>query len=207
MLYCFGQIDAPEGTTVETEDVLSVIESLKEESASKRADYVKKRAEENAQKLYDVMTKNLFKFSTERKSLIVLGVDITTDLLSKRQQNAINLQNGIGSSNGDNDSNSCEDYGYASPKALLGTIIAGNNAVCPIKLPAVERLPRYTTWVFLDRNQRMTADQSVVGRRRIYYDQNSGEALICSDSEEELLEDKEEKREFVESEDVMLRLV
>ncbi|KAM3252735.1 histone-lysine N-methyltransferase CLF [Capsicum annuum] len=199
------KIDAPEGTTVETEDVLSVIESLKEEFASKRADYVKKRAEENAQKLYDVMTKNLFKFSTERKSLIVLGVDITTDLLSKRQQNAINLQNGIGSSNGDNDSNSCEDDGYASPKALLGTIIAGNNAVCPIKLPAVERLPRYTTWVFLDRNQRMTADQSVVGRRRIYYDQNSGEALICSDSEEELLEDKEEKREFVESEDVMLR--
>lgn len=49
--------------------------------------------------------------------------------------------------------------------------------------------------------------QSVVGRSRIYYDQNSGEALICSDSEEELLEDKQEKREFVESEDVMLRLV
>ncbi|MCD7453185.1 hypothetical protein HAX54_019928, partial [Datura stramonium] len=49
-------------------------------------------------------------------------------------------------------------------------------------------------------------DQSVVGRRRIYYDQNNGEALICSDSEEELLEVKEEKREFVEAEDVMLWL-
>lgn len=36
MLYCSGQIDVPEGTTVE-----SVTESLKEEFASKRADYVK----------------------------------------------------------------------------------------------------------------------------------------------------------------------
>lgn len=52
----------------------------------------------------------------------------------------------------------------------------------------------------------MTEDQSVVGRRRIYYDQNGGEALICSDSEEEVIEDKEE-REFVESEDYILRLV
>lgn len=53
----------------------------------------------------------------------------------------------------------------------------------------------------------MTGDQSLVGRRRIYYDQNGGETLICSDSEEEVFEDKQEKREFVESEDVMLRLV
>lgn len=52
----------------------------------------------------------------------------------------------------------------------------------------------------------MTEDQSVVGRRRIYYDQNGGEALICSDSEEELIED-EEKRDFIESEDYILRLV
>lgn len=52
----------------------------------------------------------------------------------------------------------------------------------------------------------MTEDQSVVGRRRIYYDQNGGEALICSDSEEELIEE-EEKKEFVDSEDYILRLV
>lgn len=53
----------------------------------------------------------------------------------------------------------------------------------------------------------MTEDQSVVGRRRIYYDQNGGEALICSDSEEEAACDEEEKKEFVESEDYILRLV
>lgn len=50
----------------------------------------------------------------------------------------------------------------------------------------------------------MTEDQSVVGRRRIYYDQNGGEALICSDSEEEAIEDEDEKRDFVESEDYLL---
>ena len=53
----------------------------------------------------------------------------------------------------------------------------------------------------------MTEDQSVVGRRRIYYDQNGGEALICSDSEEEIIEDEDEKKEFLESEDYILRLV
>jgi hypothetical protein len=53
----------------------------------------------------------------------------------------------------------------------------------------------------------MTEDQSVVGRRRIYYDQTGGEALICSDSEEELIDEEEDKREFVEPEDFILRLV
>ena len=53
----------------------------------------------------------------------------------------------------------------------------------------------------------MTEDQSVLGRRRIYNDQNVGEALICSDSEEEVVEEDEEKRDFLESEDFILRLV
>ncbi|KAI8027660.1 Histone-lysine N-methyltransferase EZ3 [Camellia lanceoleosa] len=43
----------------------------------------------------------------------------------------------------------------------------------------------------------MAEDQSVVGRRRIYYDPHGSEALICSDSEEE-------KREFSEGEDRIL---
>ncbi|XP_027936536.1 histone-lysine N-methyltransferase EZA1-like isoform X2 [Vigna unguiculata] len=70
-----------------------------------------------------------------------------------------------------------------------------------IKIPYIERLPPYTSWIFLDRNQRMAEDQSVVGRRRIYYDQHGSEALICSDSEEELTEHEEEKHEFSEAED------
>lgn len=51
----------------------------------------------------------------------------------------------------------------------------------------------------------MTEDQSVIGRRRIYYDKNSGETLICSDSDEEIIEEGE--KEFAESEDYILRFV
>lgn len=50
----------------------------------------------------------------------------------------------------------------------------------------------------------MAEDQSVVGRRRIYYDQHGSEALICSDSEEENIEPEVEKHEFSEGEDRIL---
>ena len=46
----------------------------------------------------------------------------------------------------------------------------------------------------------MAKDQSVVGRRRIYYEQHGSEALICSDSEEDIAEPEKEKHEFSESE-------
>ena len=51
----------------------------------------------------------------------------------------------------------------------------------------------------------MTEDQSVLGRRRIYYDTSCGEALICSDSEDEAIEDEEEEKEFKHSEDCIIR--
>lgn len=72
------------------------------------------------------------------------------------------------------------------------------------KLQKIQKLPSYTTWIFLRRNQRMAEDQSVVGRRRIYYDQSGNEALICSDSEDDIAEVEEEKREFSENEDRIL---
>lgn len=50
----------------------------------------------------------------------------------------------------------------------------------------------------------MAEDQSVVGRRRIYYDSHGNEALLCSDSEEDIVEPEEEKHEFAESEDKIL---
>jgi histone-lysine N-methyltransferase EZH2 len=51
----------------------------------------------------------------------------------------------------------------------------------------------------------MSEDQSVLGRRRIYYDANCGEALICSDSEDEAVENEDEKKEFKVSEDCLIR--
>ncbi|XP_022757887.1 histone-lysine N-methyltransferase EZA1-like isoform X3 [Durio zibethinus] len=54
------------------------------------------------------------------------------------------------------------------------------------------------------RNQRMAEYQSVVERRRIYYDQHGSEALICSDSEEDIAESEEDKHEFSEGEERIL---
>ncbi|KAK4416179.1 Histone-lysine N-methyltransferase CLF [Sesamum alatum] len=184
--------------------ILAVIDSLKKQVASDRSIYIKKRMEENTEKVLDV-TKNLYKLSMERRNFKIICGDGGVDLLAKRQKDAIDMHSGIGTSNGDNESSSSQEDGYAPSAILLGSSIAVKNAVRPIKLPEVKKLPPYTTWIFLDRNQRMTEDQSVVGRRRIYYDQNGGEALICSDSEEETVDDEEEKKDFVEYEDYILR--
>ncbi|VFQ68663.1 unnamed protein product [Cuscuta campestris] len=52
----------------------------------------------------------------------------------------------------------------------------------------------------------MAEDQSVLGRRRIYYDQNGSEALICSDSEEDNAEPEIKKHSFSKGEDMILRM-
>ncbi|XP_074325216.1 histone-lysine N-methyltransferase CLF-like [Apium graveolens] len=92
-------------------------------------------------------------------------------------------------------------YVSSATMALLPT--AGKR----IKLPKVERLPSFITWIPLARNRRMTEDQSVVGRIQIYYDQRDGEALIYrdSDSDKEVINEEEEKIEFTIFEDEILR--
>jgi hypothetical protein len=54
------------------------------------------------------------------------------------------------------------------------------------------------------RNQRMTEDQSVQGRRRIYYDPVGNETLIASDSEEEERDEEEPKHDFSKGEDYII---
>ncbi|KQK22000.1 histone-lysine N-methyltransferase EZ3 [Brachypodium distachyon] len=73
-----------------------------------------------------------------------------------------------------------------------------------VNLPLVDKIPSYTTWTFLDKNQRMADDQSIVGRRRIYYDSVGNEALICSESDEEIPEPGEEKHVFTGEEDQLI---
>ncbi|XP_022739202.1 histone-lysine N-methyltransferase CLF-like isoform X2 [Durio zibethinus] len=191
-----------EENTVTVKEVLLIIDSLKKQVTADRSVYVKKRLEENRQNLGGI-TSHLYKLSNERRSSWISDTDSASDLLTKRQKDALSMQNGFDISDGDKDS-----YSYQEPSTavLMGSSIPVKNAVRPVKLTEVKKLPPYTTWIFLDRNQRMTEDQSVVGRRRIYYDQNGGEALICSDSEEEAIEEDEEKRDFAESEDFILRM-
>ncbi|KAI3785086.1 hypothetical protein L1987_44198 [Smallanthus sonchifolius] len=206
-----GRLDSADVSTIVGQsaaivpsEVSLVIDSLKKKVEADRCAYVMKRMEENMIKLAEV-TNNHHKLSLERRKLRATGAGQTVDLLTKRQKDAIDMQNGVNANNGDSDSSSSQEDGHASA-ILLGSSIAVKNAVRPIRLPEVKKLPPYTTWIFLDRNQRMTEDQSVVGRRRIYYDQNGGEALIASDSEEEAIDEEEEKKEFVDSEDYIIRM-
>ncbi|KAL1824293.1 hypothetical protein ACET3Z_011071 [Daucus carota] len=180
-----------------------VINSVKKRLFAQRCVHVKRRMEENKQKMAD-LTNNLLTSAQERGYLRGDESNANIDLLSKRQKYAVDMHNGIEKNNGDDDNNTSQDDGYGSV-ILLGSSIAVKNAVRPIKLTEVKKLPTYTTWVFLDRNQRMTEDQSVFGRRRIYYDQSGGEALIASDSDEEVVDEFEEKKEFKDSEDYILR--
>lgn len=50
----------------------------------------------------------------------------------------------------------------------------------------------------------MAEDQSIIGRRRIYYDQSDNEALVCSESDDDIVEVEEEKHDFSEGEDRIL---
>lgn len=111
--------------------------------------FLQKRMEENRIKLAEV-TNNHHKLSFERRKLRATGAGQTVDLLTKRQKDAIDMQNGVNADNGDSDSTSSQEDGHASA-ILLGSSIAVKNAVRPIKLPEVKKLPPYTTWIFLDR--------------------------------------------------------
>ncbi|KAJ8770640.1 hypothetical protein K2173_021287 [Erythroxylum novogranatense] len=194
----------PEDIALSNKEKIPVIESLKTRVAADRCVHIMRRMEENKQKLGSFMI-HLLNLSKARRNSLISVTDNSVDLLTKRRDDAISMRGGSGSSNGDEDSHSFQEGSLGSGGAL-GSNVLVKNAVWPIKLPVVKRLPPYTAWIFLDRNQRMTEDQSIVGRRRIYYDQNGGEALICSDSEEEVIDDEEDKRDFIESEDYILRM-
>ena len=105
--------------------------------------------EENRQKLIAI-TNQLWKSSAERTHGIA-DTDRGLDLLSKRQKEAIDMHNGVCAGNDDGESNGYNGDDHGSTAVLLGSNYAVKNAVRPIKLPEVKRLPPYTTWIFLDR--------------------------------------------------------
>ncbi|KAF9623068.1 hypothetical protein IFM89_036204 [Coptis chinensis] len=197
-------IGEKETVVVDKKKIHSVIDYRKKEIAAGRYHLIKNKIEENRKKLAGI-TSHLSGLSVSRGDTIQCSGDKKIDCLSKRQQDALCMFNGTDVNNGGKDSNGCEVDSSPSSAILLGASFGAKNVIPPIRLPEVKKLPPYTTWMFLDRNQRMTEDQSIVGRRRIYYDQNGGEALLCSDSEEEVVEDEEEKKEFTFAEDHILR--
>ncbi|XP_014514285.1 histone-lysine N-methyltransferase EZA1 isoform X4 [Vigna radiata var. radiata] len=160
------------------------INQLKKQIQAERIVYIKEKIQSNEKKLQchtsgvlsAITTRGFSQTEENRKTPILSRID-----------RPLCKFNGFSPVSGDKDHNNQDVLSATS-----------------IKIPYIERLPPYTSWIFLDRNQRMADDQSVVGRRRIYYDQHGSEALICSDSEEELTEHEEEKHEFSEAEDRVL---
>ncbi|KAL8193384.1 hypothetical protein R6Q57_026519 [Mikania cordata] len=169
-----------------------VIDSLNNEVEAQRCVYVKNRMEENWMKLTEI-TKNNQRLSVERGNLGKINGSKIDNLLTKRQKDAIDMQK--------RDAISSSQENKQASVILLGAGIAVRTSILPINLPKENKIPPYTTWIFFDRNQKMTDDQSVLGQRRIYYDRNGGEALICSDSEEEMIDHEDHKKQFVVSED------
>lgn len=167
-------MESDEETALTSKMVLSVIESLKKQVAADRCFYVmvhfllfvwnasfwvsvhlyiycfQKRMDDNKQKLVGV-TNHLHKLSKERKNSWISDTDNSVDLFTKRQKDALSMHGGIDSSNVDKDSHGSEEDGNTSTAVLLGSSIPVKNAVRPIKLPEVKRLPPYTSWIFLDR--------------------------------------------------------
>ncbi|KAM0852871.1 hypothetical protein ACQ4PT_051474 [Festuca glaucescens] len=189
-----------------SEYVLCVIDSLKKKVTADRFTYIKNRIEENRIKLSTV-TQSTSNSSKNWQRNTSNGTDFVSNLLTSRKDDALCLVHSLEVSPAEEDGvSSEEESSYATSTVMLGGNQAAKSANRLIKLPEVPKLPPYTTWTFLDRNRRMSEDQSVLGRRRIYYDANCGEALICSDSEDEAVEDEEEKKEFKVSEDCLIRM-
>lgn len=102
--------------------------------------------EENRQKLVGV-TNQLYNLSNERSSSVV-NPSSAADLLTKRKIDALAMHQSIEATNGDKESHSSQE---ASTAVLMGSSIPVKNAVRPIKLTEMRKLPPYTTWIFLDR--------------------------------------------------------
>ncbi|XP_057966698.1 histone-lysine N-methyltransferase EZA1 isoform X2 [Malania oleifera] len=164
-------------------DLTYKIYELKKQIQDDRVISIKAKLEKNGKILEQHLSQLVS--GTLRKEVLFTEHNGLGKMLSLRIEKPLCMFSGFSQGYGDKD--------YVSGQDVVSSAIT--------KLPYVEKIPPYTTWIFLDRNQRMAEDQSVVGRRRIYYDQYGSEALVCSDSEEEITEAEEEKHEFSEGED------
>ncbi|XP_038713027.1 histone-lysine N-methyltransferase EZA1-like isoform X1 [Tripterygium wilfordii] len=162
------------------------LNQLKKQIQAERIITVKEKVEKNKRKLETHVSQLIL--ATSRNDVLSADCSAHGRILSSRINYPLCKYGGFTQGPGD------------------GHVINGHEIIysASINLPYIEKIPPYTTWIFLDRNQRMAEDQSIVGRRRIYYDQHGSEALVCSDSEEDLVEPEEPKHKFTDGEDRIL---
>uniref|UniRef100_A0A6N2MAB0 Myb-like domain-containing protein n=1 Tax=Salix viminalis TaxID=40686 RepID=A0A6N2MAB0_SALVM len=161
-------------------NLTSKMNQLKRQIQAERAVSVKDKVEKNRRKLEADVSQ--IRLATSRT---FMGQNGVSKMISLRIGTPLCKYGGFAQGSGDKD-------------IINGHEVAASTGT---NLPLVDRIPPYTTWIFLDKNQRMAEDQSVVGN-----DQHGSEALICSDSEEDI-EPEEEKHEFSDGEDRILWMV
>ncbi|CAK9195711.1 unnamed protein product [Sphagnum troendelagicum] len=188
--------------------VASTLAKLKKQVQADRQVHVKKRVESNREQLKRY-TEELVKLNNRAKECSKGQEPEGLESLCLHNERLLgNLSNTDESGDKDGKSGLDESNVEKLVPIIFGSCLAGKTAVRPVKLPKVENVPPYTTWIYLDRNQRMTEDQSVVGRRRIYYDSDGNETLIASDSEEEDAGDDDDKEhvkhDFTKGEDSII---
>ncbi|KAI9400113.1 hypothetical protein POPTR_002G195700v4 [Populus trichocarpa] len=182
---CYRQKSDGEPSNNGVGNLTSKMNQLKRQIQAERVVSIKDKVEKNRRKLEADVSQ--LRLATSRT---FMGQNGVSKMISLRIGTPLCKYGGFAQGSGDKD-------------VINGHEVAATTGT---KLPFVEKIPPYTTWIFLDKNQRMAEDQSVVGRRRIYYDQHGSEALICSDSEEDN-EPEEEKHEFCDGEDRILWMV
>ncbi|KAL6184870.1 hypothetical protein ACLB2K_046269 [Fragaria x ananassa] len=156
---------------------------LKKQIQAERVMSVKEKIEQNRKKLEGYISEISSVISTE------VELNGSSSLLNSRIQHPPCKFSGFSKGFGD------KDYSNNEEELLSSSI----------ELPKAHKIDPYTTWIWLDRNQRMAEDQSVVGRRQIYYDKEHGvEALVYSDTDDEMTEPEEVKRAFSGGEDRIL---
>ncbi|CAM6013403.1 unnamed protein product [Sphagnum balticum] len=188
--------------------VASTLEKLKKQVQADRQVHVKMRVESNRERLKRY-TEELVKLNNRAKECSEGQEPEGLESLCLHYERVPgNFSNTDESGDKDGKSGPDESNVEKLVPIIFGSCLAGKTAVRPVKLPKVENVPPYTTWIYLDRNQRMTEDQSVVGRRRIYYDSDGNETLIASDSEEEDAGDDDDKEhvkhDFTKGEDSII---
>lgn len=98
-------------------------------------------------------TQRTYNFSKNRQINTLKGTDLASNLLTKRQDDALCTLHSLDISLADKDGGNFQDESlFSSSNAILGGNLSSKNAIRPIKLPEVPKLPPYTTWIFLDRS-------------------------------------------------------
>lgn len=118
-------------------------------------------------------TQSAYNQSKIRQSNTSNGSDLISNWLTKRQDDALCTLHSLDFYADKDGGNSQDESSFSTSNGIMGGNFGAKNAIRPIKLPEVEKLPPYTTWIFLDR--------SVYIHKLVLTSPNSCMCQLCAD--------------------------